>query len=1135
MIEREYVKLNTSIQTASNAEGLTEDANGNIEAVIDLRLPENLFSKSVGSKNIDTVTMQTSKMRLSLQNTPIAQLPRDTILTTTSEQLVSTCQLDIYPYSVADGNQLMPSLLEETAFPHYKDHNITLDIVLMMNEEQQETVDTFTFTANGGAYGFPRETRFYSILHELGVLKDVSDHPMNLWYENNHGLAELQPSSFTLQSVPVLEQVLQDAVENAVSYAACGDTHHIRCFFVPKNIYDGNPSAFPDLPITDKTVLIPEYVGDTPCYYWKWEEDESEREIASYLRCAFKPRIVFGDESLKLSYDTAPFTDNIPVIVSQGYIDTYDRPETMTLDKLRNSVWSQPPPKRAYQYGVSDETTSYSYSLLQSLTCSGMSLIGNEAMKQTFPFLPWKTIVPADVPQLAQKSYAFKVETTRTNTNTTSTRTVTQFVYRDHIPSSPESNPAPAGALVYSRLPPQADARRRIGIAYRYNYWSDIGDSPADRLAQQLYALVTPGEEEEREIPNIELITTGPTTTETITVLDSYHSNDPNLVTGETVIYDTSDGGTHINGPTPYRDPLDVEEVVFFAQTVDVPEPGTRVWTLGVPVGYTGEWGRRPSGVQRYVPSFPPSELSETADNPPDPGNPNHYLVRAYCVWELEQEEVHAIAFEHITGRCSTSYITEETRDRVVRTVSSVGSESPILDLTSVKYVPNLVLEDDETFYILDGNAVNVSIAAPEVVQEARYVYKITDVEAYVSGTKVIAPGWDMDSEHFDLNNPQKTRVLARVNSKPYEYHGHFFQHVFFYEYCLKQDWWGTPEEDIPQNRLKQNFYWMTDDPIAEITTSIPGSIGYDISQPKQEIDLRGEISRTVTYSSEGVPTHEVSTQTIRQQHVENITEGDETFTTYRFRVLDPRNGEPVWVDAVLSDGATYLPSQSPQPFYYPPTRYAWIVDRRGSGSTPELAQKYGASMLIVRYIYCFPNDEEPNMFYVRGKKWTYGTTTVDAVKQSTHDVEYAVDQTGSDYRGNVRLSFEWSNLPMVIISPIASFILVFQGLQLTSEIQPVNIDQPGGASLTTTVPVVENFYSLATTLRDLHDELVVTRDNFETYATYSLSKKAGLERTIRISAKYLAKAGTLHQVYIPKTGVFSVQLTFALSMYQSS
>ena len=158
-----------------------------------------------------------------------------------------------------------------------------------------------------------------------------------------------------------------------------------------------------------------------------------------------------------------------------------------------------------------------------------------------------------------------------------------------------------------------------------------------------------------------------------------------------------------------------------------------------------------------------------------------------------------------------------------------------------------------------------------------------------------------------------------------------------------------------------------------------------------------------------------------------------------------------------------------------------------------------------------------------------------DATTTTTTETTVIEEASIPEYAANVRLSFTWNNLPMVVMSPIASIVLTLAGVQLTQEIQPINIAQQAGSSLTSTIPVIENFYSMAQTLRDLHDELVVAKDQFGDTALYKLPIRSGQERTLTLSAKYITKDGTLHQIYIPKNGVFSVQLTFGVSYYFSS
>ena len=182
MIDREYVKVNTSIQTGSNAENPITDEDGNIEAVIDLRLPENFFNKSTGARKVDHVELKPTKLRLSMENTPIAQLPLDAEKTRTAPvdgTLVSDCQLDVYPFSLTEDGQLLPYKLENTVFPHYKDHYNFYQIMVFDSAGDADQVETITSHCNTPTANFPTENRFYSVLKQAGFID----------YVMNYGLA----------------------------------------------------------------------------------------------------------------------------------------------------------------------------------------------------------------------------------------------------------------------------------------------------------------------------------------------------------------------------------------------------------------------------------------------------------------------------------------------------------------------------------------------------------------------------------------------------------------------------------------------------------------------------------------------------------------------------------------------------------------------------------------------------------------------------------------------------------------------------------------------------------------------------------------------------------------------------------
>ncbi len=191
---------------------------------------------------------------------------------------------------------------------------------------------------------------------------------------------------------------------------------------------------------------------------------------------------------------------------------------------------------------------------------------------------------------------------------------------------------------------------------------------------------------------------------------------------------------------------------------------------------------------------------------------------------------------------------------------------------------------------------------------------------------------------------------------------------------------------------------------------------------------------------------------------------------------------------------------------------------------------KYLANPIETMYAFAVTWDTQANNGGIYKCKQT---VTERARKQTTTTT---VETLPPDYAcGNIHLIYEWNNLPIVVLSPIQSIVLTLQGMNVAQEIQPINIAQPAGSSLVSSIPVIENYYSLAQTLRDLHDELVVIKESYDDQATYTLNTTSGQERALRIMAQYITKDGRLHQIYIPPNGVYSLQLTFAISYYFTS
>ncbi len=131
---------------------------------------------------------------------------------------------------------------------------------------------------------------------------------------------------------------------------------------------------------------------------------------------------------------------------------------------------------------------------------------------------------------------------------------------------------------------------------------------------------------------------------------------------------------------------------------------------------------------------------------------------------------------------------------------------------------------------------------------------------------------------------------------------------------------------------------------------------------------------------------------------------------------------------------------------------------------------------------------------------------------------------------GNIRrILYTFEDIPTVLLNPIQSIVITVNGLNISRQVQPVNIRQVQGSSLNTSIPIAESYIPLAATLADLHDDLVISHETFEDTSVASLSVNDLHERDIVFEAWYILKDGTMRRVELGANGIFYIQLTLGL------
>lgn len=1156
MTDRKYVILNTSIQTGSNAGQLIEDEHGNVAAQIELRLPDSLFQPNEGGQKVDTVSMMTTKFRISLVDTPIASIPLNTNKTK-GNTLFSTCALDVYPFTITDDGTIEPyNVFKDStrAFPFYKSHRIYFNFYA--NEAQnRNSIYEAEGVANSG-YIFPTNSPFYPVLKETGILDDVGYHCMNLVLNNMHGNVKIENDQMLVTDIGMLEQLISNSFANALYYASTETETYVD---IDLALYEGSETLVP--PPLSKT---PVTFNNTQWVVWKYSSTTDILDFDNHA--GFHPKVTLSENSFTISYDTAAFGNNIPLIWNTSYIPNFDMPyQTRVDDKL--ALFYQPPPKRVFKYGLTNNgDDGYTFTLPDDLENTVFNIICNEAMKNTFPFLPWMEVhLPTPIP-ISQNLYTqteqristdmFRLKATL-NFDQPTTFKMGKFIGYKHGDTLPISVEIPDDDKYY--------------MIYQYEIPLMGRDTPTNRLNQKMYfgafsemtgseTVVSTGSEGYMTDyitilpPRIEVIsettTANPQYPVGVTTLDTQYNDQPETVEttitttiGDTFLfYSQIEGGAFIGpsysgfGDWDTSSSLGNYEASSFpplpvAHQTSIGGGVTRTITklydlTGILVGIPEDNIAQDTPMVITETNYPRTQIDlqidvEPVDNPQIPDDvvitPNLYDEGKFYILDCSSVDLTIGQQEPIPESQTTKFQIDTTtstrKDRIVtdyRIYSSLESGSS-LNARTVKYnntvgfAPYQIAPHDPNNWWQLADGTKVTESAPFILHFRKW--KATD-----DGGETIFNFWLMQ------------KIGGDNSITPYRY-----ENITFPNNVI-----SSTETVLPPETETETSTTYSYDP-----SLTPGTV----TKPYELIGTT-KTSTEITGTPEVVDVNQILKETGRIQ----LRKSDHQSEYYRFvdndrYLFTPENDIP-YINSFFKDRwrpAEWVPL-SVQPDiggYYAEYGFAYHYLVNDIYRDPEDSKLVTLDVIAVfmdDVTLDYPYDASIDLLVTTDPD----STIKNAVNMETQTYEQKeivtsiVPNPENSGVGNLRLNFTWSNLPTVIISPIQSYVMVLNGMQVTQEIHPINIAQAAGSSLVSTIPIIENYYSLAQTLRDLHDELVVIKDSFEDAVTYKLNPSGGMERTITFSVKYITKDGRLHQLYIPKNGVFTLQLTFGLSYYMA-
>lgn len=1234
MTDREYLKLNSSLQTASNSDHLLEDGHGNVLAKIEMRLPDNIFTNDDPDKRTVKVEMETTKLRLSMENVPIAQLPMDMDLALTNPTLdPSTCQLDVFPLCLADNATLEPTVepsdLSNLSFPKYKSHSVTFNIKFTLSSQYVNWLDLFSITvlANTVGYGFPEGSKYYPVLQKAGLLSSIN-HLMNLCVQSNHEPISYPDGQLLLKNVSTIEQTLQDALENAVTFASTSDEQVINVYLVNKSAVTDETTPKPDL---DNTIFVDEYNLEA-CF---WYSESLTTTITSDLNFGFKPIVSLSEQSLTIEYDTAPFASVVPIIWNPAYVDTYSHPEQLLLDDLRKAVWMKPPLKRAYRYNMKvEEDLTYQFALAPNITCAVMNIIANKTMKETFSFLPWCKI---DTDSLAvyrgiteQKYHVVDTKTTENTVhriNKTCTITSTEaerqlYLVSNTFTTAPDDQPA-LGRIRYTfKSPTEILAGEEIlNTTLRATFTDQdvsIYGSPTQSSSRPTTITYTPYDTPE-ELPLYP---------DRVTIVQDYETN-TTMTPGTSTINDQTntsygEAETHV----------EVESAVDLVLYSLSATPGGSVSYKAYGLPDVGTWAHSITWWYKMIPNCPPATFTLVEEGEgfysyqAEWYTPNPAVIGVIDAYLHQSEPPYQIKS---TSREQTTY-----HNTIVREVT-VNEDAP--ESVSPQLIPNFSNQTTlEPFYILDGTTAMVSISEPLPIMD-NVIPGVTgsgsdESEQIAQGMKRAITTTTTESKQV----PSRFRYEHSYGAEDYfRYAGVVYAYVrckvlsgeVYDEY--HEAWtWPTQTGLLEVNDMWYNInslgngpelpsYSYDIGPLADSWTNDTATINADPitetvysrdSLPVGETSFKQEGTKTETVSgfagTETFPTRTVYSSELAQtppvnhfpppfvyiyrdqgnpdEHVRQPT------CIFRGYQINWESNEPVYYsdeifggcDNISTDDGNYLNVVGFLPCKKCVSNDTISQIKSGPVALVSVVQDsyyrendQGYAILEVEIHNAQVYNDLSGWEYIDWGGWgrwrtsfvrngypttltsdpsslpadlkaNYGTYIVDdavTTEQRSTQIQYVTETTrtvraltsggGVDGSGlsNVHVKFVWDGLPIIVMSPLASIVLVLDGMRVSQEIQPVNAVVTA-SNLTQTVAIIENYFPVITSLRDLHDELIIARSEFDVNPRYLLDVLAGQARDIKLSAKYITKDGKLHDLYVPINGTFSLQLTFRVTYF---
>lgn len=169
----------------------------------------------------------------------------------------------------------------------------------------------------------------------------------------------------------------------------------------------------------------------------------------------------------------------------------------------------------------------------------------------------------------------------------------------------------------------------------------------------------------------------------------------------------------------------------------------------------------------------------------------------------------------------------------------------------------------------------------------------------------------------------------------------------------------------------------------------------------------------------------------------------------------------------------------------------------------------------------------DPNHFYVLDtylSNFSWGETEI-----YPHDDNTTVDDTKEWHTRPAQISFD--NYNIISMVPVNAFVVMLNGLTITPQTYPVNLNPLNlASSQITSIPIIEVYNPLWNTIEDLSTNLIVSKDAFTNAAPFVLSPDALQMRNLTFEVYYVTNDGSLHLLTIPPSTSISLQICYSIT-----